>query len=79
MTCAEAHVDGQWIAADDKSLIDVVNPAADTVIGRVPSLKARMDHIAHAVADTTCAHSGTPNVIDIVKVVNEVINQFETA
>jgi hypothetical protein len=38
-----------------------------------------MEHIAHAVTDTACAHSGTPNVIDIVKVVNEVINQFETA
>lgn len=37
----EAYIDGQWLPADNKSTIEVTNPATDEVIGTVPNMGAK--------------------------------------
>lgn len=37
----EAYIDGQWLSADNKSAIEVTNPATGEVIGTVPNMGAK--------------------------------------
>ncbi|OAV00372.1 MULTISPECIES: NAD-dependent succinate-semialdehyde dehydrogenase [Moraxella] len=37
----EAYIDGQWLPADNKSTIEVTNPATGEVIGTVPNMGAK--------------------------------------
>lgn len=37
----EAYIDGQWLSADNKSTIEVTNPATGEVIGTVPNMGAK--------------------------------------
>ncbi|WP_114800567.1 NAD-dependent succinate-semialdehyde dehydrogenase [Moraxella canis] len=37
----EAYIDGQWLPADNKSAIEVTNPATGEVIGTVPNMGAK--------------------------------------
>ncbi|MDV7391595.1 aldehyde dehydrogenase family protein, partial [Arthrospira platensis SPKY1] len=51
LLCAQACIDGQWLAADDGATFDVTNPADGSRIGSVPDMGAAETRRAIAAAD----------------------------
>ena len=42
----KAYIDGQWVDADDKSTLDVINPVNQEIIGQVPNCGAEETNVA---------------------------------
>ena len=42
----KAHINGQWVDADDNSTLDVLNPVNQEIIGRVPNCGATETNVA---------------------------------
>ncbi|MGD8515005.1 MAG: NAD-dependent succinate-semialdehyde dehydrogenase [Granulosicoccaceae bacterium] len=48
----QCYVDGVWVDADDRNIIEVVNPANNEVLGSVPDMGTAETNVAIAAADT---------------------------